>query len=85
MMDAVSSENETMAASADANGTNGQSAPDDTGRSVHRFSPGLGDHPLWQAFMDELKAQREADIAESNRLADLELEQEKLEQEKLEK
>lgn len=72
-MDAVSSENETMTASADANGTNGQSAPDDTGRSVHRFSPGLGDHPLWQALMDEIEKNRQEDIAEMNRLADLEL------------
>ncbi len=35
---------------------------------------GLGDHPLWQEYLAELKAQREADIAESNRIADLELE-----------
>lgn len=56
------------------NGSNGHSAPTSNDRRVHQFQPGLGDHPLWEAFMDELKAQRQADIIESNRLADLELE-----------
>lgn len=72
-MDAISSENETRTIPTTANGTNGQIASADDNRKVHQFQPGLGDHPLWQAFMDELKAQREADIAESNRLANLEL------------
>lgn len=34
---------------------------------------GLGDHPLWQEYLAELEANRQADIAEANRLADLEM------------
>lgn len=41
---------------------------------VPEFKDSLGDHPLWQAFLDEMEANRQADIAEANRLADLELE-----------
>lgn len=77
-MDAISSENETTAVSADVSGANGHSAPDDPGWPVLEFKHNLGDNPLWPDFLNELKIQREADIAESNRLADLELEQEKL-------
>ncbi len=44
------------------------------GRPALRFHDGLGDHPLWQALMDEIEANRQADIAEQTRLADLELE-----------
>ena len=40
---------------------------------MHQFQPGLGDHPLWQDFMDEMEKNRHADIAEANCLADLEL------------
>ena len=43
--------------------------------SKPRFHEGLGDHPLWQEFMEILAANRQADIAEANRLADLELEE----------
>ena len=39
-----------------------------------KFREGLGSHPLWQEFIDILAANRQADIAEANRLADLELE-----------
>ena len=72
-MDAVSTENETKTAFSDVNGTNGQSTPSDPGWPVPRFHPGLGDHPLWQALMDEIEKNRQEDIAEMNRLADLEL------------
>lgn len=37
-----------------------------------RFHKGMGDHPLWQEYLDILEANRQADIAEANRLADLE-------------
>jgi len=84
-MDTVSSENKTTAASADASSANGQAAPDDPGWPVPEFKYRLSDNPLWPEFLEELRKNREADIAESNRLADLELEQEKLEQEKLKK
>lgn len=47
--------------------------PADTNPLIHQFQPGMGDHPLWQEFIDILKENREADIAEANRLADLEL------------
>ena len=46
---------------------------DEMNPPAHQFQPGMGDHPLWQEFMDILKENREADIAEANRLADLEL------------
>jgi len=85
MMDAISTENETTTASADVSGANGQSTPDDPGWPVPEFKYRLSDNPLWPEFLEELRKNREADIAEMNRLADLELEQEKLEQEKLKK
>ena len=47
--------------------------PDETDPPTHQLQPSMGDHPLWQEFMDILKENREADIAEANRLADLEL------------
>lgn len=75
-MDTVSTETETTTASSDANGRNGQSVPDNPGWPAPEFKHNLSDNPLWPDFLNELKAQREADIAESNRLADLELEQE---------
>lgn len=78
-MDAISTENETKTASSSPNGANGQSAPDDPGWPVPEFKHNLGDNPLWPDFLEELKKSREADIAEANPLADLELEQEKLE------
>lgn len=52
-------------------GANGQAA--DTEWAVPNFHPGLGDHPLWQDLMDEIAKNRQADIAEANRVADLEL------------
>ncbi len=51
----------------------GVGTPGPKGR-VPEFRDSLGDHPLWQAFLDEMEANRQADIAEANRLADLELE-----------
>ncbi len=72
-MDTVSSENEIKMASADVSGANGQSTPDDPGWPVPEFKYRLSDNPLWPEFLEELRKNREADIAESNRLADLEL------------
>lgn len=46
---------------------------DEAEEITHRFQEGMGSHPLWQEYLAELKAQREADITESNRLADLEM------------
>ena len=56
----------------EANGT-GALGPD--GWPAKEFHKGLGDHPLWQALLDEIEANRQADIAEANRLADLALEE----------
>ncbi len=83
-MDAIATEKEKTAEKETAvlpgaNGANSQSSPADPGWPVPEFKHNLGDNPLWPDFLNELKAQREEDIAESNRLADLELEQEKLE------
>lgn len=75
-MDATSTENGTKTASSDVNGTNGQSAAADPGWPVPEFKYHLSDNPLWPEFLEELRKRREADIAESNRLTDLE--QEKL-------
>ena len=75
-MDAVSSEEQSQIISPDHNENNGRSAPINSGWPVPEFKHNLGDNPLWPEFLNELKAQREADIAESNRLADLELEKE---------
>ena len=73
-MSAVSSEIETDTSRPSSNGAHKQSASAENGQPVHQFQPGLGDHPLWQALMDEMEKNRQADIAEANRLADLELE-----------
>jgi len=43
------------------------------GRLTPRFYEGLGNHPLWQTLMDEIKAICQADIAKQTRLADLEV------------
>ena len=72
-MDATSTNNDIQTVFSDASSTNGQAAPADNGPRVHQFHPGLGDHPLWQALMDEIEKNRKEDIAEMNRLADLEL------------
>lgn len=47
--------------------------PDETPPPIRQFQPDMGDYPPWQEFMNILKENREADIAEANRLADLEL------------
>ena len=44
------------------------------GQPTPEFQNSLVDHPLWQAFLDEIEASRQADIAEQTCLADLELE-----------
>ena len=56
----------------EANGTNGAIASRDGDWPALPFHDNLGDHPMYQEFLDALKASREADIAEANRLADLE-------------
>ncbi len=53
---------------------NSVQSPDLEAWPVPRFQEGLGNHPLWQEFLDEMEANRQADIAEANRLADLDLE-----------
>ena len=72
-MNAVSPEIETDTLRLSSNGKNNQSASADNAQPVHQFQPGMGSHPLWQMYLEEMKALRQADIAEGNRLADLEL------------
>ncbi len=79
-MNAVSPENETDNLRSSSNGTSNQSASAENqsasaenGQPVHQFQPGMGSHPLWQMYVEEMEALRQADIAEGNRLADLEL------------
>ena len=67
-MDAISTEAEIKTAPADMNG---QSVPANPGWPVPEFKHCLSDNPLWPDFLEELRKSREADIAESNRLADL--------------
>jgi len=59
----------------ESNGANGTAALPQPGWPVPEFKHNLGDNPLWQSLMDEIEANRQADIAEANRLADLELEE----------
>lgn len=70
---------EEMAGGADTMNTsikaNGSTVSADAGWPVPEFKHNLGDNPLWDEFMEEMKKNRQADIAEANRLADLELEQ----------
>ncbi len=47
----------------------------EAGWPIPQFKHNLGDNPLWDELMEEMKKNRQADIAEANRLADLELEQ----------
>ena len=58
-----------------AGGADGSPASADAGWPVPEFKHNLGDNPLWDEFMEEMKKNRQADIVEANRLADLELEQ----------
>ncbi len=53
--------------------TNDPPASTDAEWPVAEFHPGLGEHPLWQDLMDEIAKNCRADIAEANRVADLEL------------
>lgn len=57
------------------NGGNGSTAIEksETPESVHKFQEEMGSHPLWQMYLEEMAALRRADIAEANRVADLEL------------
>ena len=67
----VDPKNEMPAAEA-----NGIGALDPKGWPVPEFKYRMEDHPLWQEYLAELEAKRQADIAEANRLADLEEETE---------
>ena len=58
-----------------AGGADGSPTSADAGWPVPEFKHNLGDNPLWDEFMEEMKKNRQADIVEANRLADLELEQ----------
>ncbi len=58
----------------ESKGANGTATPAQSDWPVPTFHEGLGNHPLWQALMDEIEANRQADIAELNRMTDLELE-----------
>ena len=58
-----------------AGGANGSTVSVDAGWPIPEFKHNLGDNPLWDEFMEEVKKNRQADIAEANRQADLELEQ----------
>jgi len=58
----------------ESDGANGIATLPQPGWPVPEFKHNLGDNPLWQALMDEIEANRQTDIAEANRLADLELE-----------
>lgn len=53
------------------NQPNGQAASVQTDWPVAEFHPGLGNHPLWQALLDEMESNRQTDIAEASRQADL--------------
>ena len=67
----VDPKNETPAAE-----VSGTEALDPKGWPVLEFKYRMEDHPLWQEYLAELEANRQADIAEANRLADLEEETE---------
>ena len=56
--------------------TNGTEASAQAEWPVPDFKYRMEDHPLWQEYLAELEANRQADIAEANRLADLEEEME---------
>jgi hypothetical protein len=72
-MISTSTEPNTKALPSSTNGPDTVASPNAEGLT-HRFQEGLGNHPLWQDYLAELEASRQADIAEANRLADLELE-----------
>ena len=56
----------------ESDGTNGTAASAQAEWPVPEFKYRMEDHPLWQEYVAELEANRQADIAEANRLADLE-------------
>ncbi len=58
----------------EATEANSVQSPDPQAWPVPRFQEGMGNHPLWQEYLAELEAIRQADIAEANRQADLALE-----------
>lgn len=60
---------------ASGNSANGSVHSAEAEWPIPQFKHNLGDNPLWDEFMEEMKKNRQADIAEANRLADLELEQ----------
>lgn len=71
-LEEMAGEADTMNTSVKANASANSA---DAGWPVPEFKHNLGDNPLWDEFMEEMKKNRQADIAEANRLADLELEQ----------
>lgn len=75
-MSNASTEPDTKSPPSTSNGANGTAALPESGWPVPEFRHNLGEHPLWQAVLNEIEANRQADIAEANRLADLELEKE---------
>ncbi len=58
----------------ESNGANGAATTPEPGWPVPEFKHNLGDNPLWQALMDEIEANRQADITEANWFADMESE-----------
>ncbi len=60
-----------------AGGADGSTVSADAEWPIPQFKHTLGDNPLWDEFIEEMKKNRQADIVEANRLADLELEQQR--------
>ena len=58
--------------SVESDGANGTTRAAQAEWPVPEFKYRMADHPLWQEYLAELEGNRQADIAESNRLADLE-------------
>ncbi len=40
---------------------------------THTFQEGIGNHPLWPMYLAAMKENRQADIAEADRVANLEI------------
>ncbi len=68
----ILAEHDPKASPSNINGSSAAKTSEPT-EATHRFQEGMGSHPLWQEYLAELEASRQADIAEANRQADLEL------------
>jgi len=55
------------------NTKNDKSIPADAQWPVPEFKHNLGDNPLWDELVAEIEKNRQADIVEANRVADLEM------------